>query len=82
MNNNGIDIAQLMQMAAAQQQTQQSSSSMGYFSWLSLILVALKGAGLLTCSWIWVFFPVTIPWICYSLLMLVGFINKKFFNKQ
>lgn len=81
MNNNGVDITQLLQMAAAQQQ-QRSSSSMGYFSWLSLILVALKGAGVLGCSWFWAFFPVAIPWLFYSLIIMIGFVKTKFFTRR
>lgn len=80
--NSEVDITRLLQMTAAQQQQQHSSStSMGYFSWLSLILVALKGAGLLECSWFWAFFPVVIPWLFYTLLVVIGYIRTKFFIK-
>lgn len=80
--NNGVDITQLLQMAAAQQQQRTSSSSMGYFSWLSLILVALKGTGFIGCPWFWVFFPAVIPWLLCGLIIVVGFINAKFFIKR
>jgi hypothetical protein len=76
--NNNIDMTQFMQ--AAIQQRQQQSKGLSYFELLSLILVTLKCMGIITCSWIWPFFPVFIPMIVYVSILVFGLI-KSFFVK-
>ena len=71
--NNNIDMTQFMQ--AAIQQRQQQSKGLSYFELLSLILVTLKCMGIITCSWIWPFFPVFIPMIVYVLYYYLVLLN-------
>ena len=83
MQNKNIDMNQLLQAAMLQQQSQsqsQNKSSVTYWELLSLVLLVLKCIGYINCSWIWVFFPVFIPFIFYGIIFLCGYIKIKFFR--
>lgn len=78
---NNIDLLRLMQ-AAQQPQSSNTESGLNYFDWLSITLVILKGLGYISCSWIWVFLPVTIPYIFTAIIALIGFCVTKFRKNQ
>jgi hypothetical protein len=83
MQNKNIDMNQILQAAMMQQQSQsqsQNKSSVTYWELLSLVLLVLKCIGYISCSWIWVFFPVFIPFIFYGIIFLCGYIKIKFFR--
>ena len=79
--NQNIDLTQLLQLATAQRQEQSSSKSLTYWELLSVVLVVLKAAGFVSLAWFWAFFPILIPYICYGLVMLTGFIIGKFIKR-
>lgn len=82
-NKNNIDMNQILQAAMLQQQQNQNqskSSSITYWELLSLILLVLKCIGYISCSWIWVFFPLLIPFIFYTIIFIFGYIKVKFFK--
>lgn len=82
--NNTIDMTQLIQAAAMaqQNQTQQSRSGgwLSYWETLSLVLLILNAMNFIAISWIWVFFPLFIPAIVYTFILVFGFIKGKFFS--
>ena len=78
--NNGVDLMQLMQ-AASQQSHPAHKDNMNYFSWLSIVLVILKGMGYISCSWIWVFFPFVLPYVFLGIIAVIGICVSKIKKK-
>lgn len=81
--NNKIDMNQLMELAVkhqAMQQPQQVKSGITYCELLSVVLVTLKCLGLISCSWIVPFLPLTIPFVLYGIVFILGIIKAKFFR--
>jgi len=72
-----IDITQLLQMAAANQQNQHKDT-ITYWHLLSLILVVLKATDFINVVWFWAFFPLFIPYIILAVAGLIGYIMSKF----
>lgn len=80
--NQNIDITQLLQLVAAQNQQKQSSSGgLSYFELLSIVFVIFKFLGYFTLGWFWAFSPIFIPWIFYGIIFIIGFITAQF-NKR
>lgn len=80
MSKNNIDITQLLQLAAAQQQQNSQHKGVTYLQLMSIALLVLKCTGFISCAWFWVFFPVMIPWFFYTFILVVGFLKAKFFK--
>jgi hypothetical protein len=78
--NQNIDITQLLQMAAAQQQNQRQSA-ITYWQLLSLALVVLKATGFLNVVWFWAFFPLFIPYIMLTLVAIIGYATTKLIKR-
>ena len=80
--NQNIDITQLLQMAAAQHQKQQTpSKGLSYWEALSIALIVLNATEFISIAWVWTVFPIFIPYICYGLIMLIGYIISKFVKR-
>lgn len=48
-----------------------SSGGIGFFGMLTIVFIALKLAGLITWSWLWVLSPLWLP-LCAVLLIVAG----------
>jgi hypothetical protein len=80
--NNKLNESQLESMMSMMSQPTNNSKSLTYFEVLSLILFTLKCIGTITCSWIVPFIPLFIPFVFYILIVFIGFLKAKFFNKK
>lgn len=57
-----------------------SSSSIGFFSLLTIVFIVLKLCGIITWSWWWILSPIWGPAALFIICILIFYIVLKFTN--